>query len=340
MGCGTHAVGRFFKCSEDLEMKKLAMTAIAAATVLCAGAAQAYTVGTFSNGVVVPNVIHNGPTDTTAVGLINRSGGIRAVYWTFFDQDSNHVTDGCFPMTDSDYQPFVWSSESGTGLAGQRGYLVFALGTTAATATVATACSAASAVGIAAPGAGARLAANAFQVDATNKDVAYIPVIDGDLTLAAGSNLTTLGPTSLVSAVGAATVGDVMNMRYFIDGATGGTDTLIAVWSTGDQRGTHTVNMFDDKQARKSVNFKLDHRELDWFNPETIPGRPAGFVDGFIEWNTGTVPGDYLTLPGAVAGNDLATAGGSVFTFSVINSPAFGAMQTVLGAHHAGPAAP
>ena len=331
MGCGTHAVGRFFKCSEDLEMKKLAMTAIAAATVLCAGAAQAYTVGTFSNGVVVPNVIHNGPTDTTAVGLINRSGGIRAVYWTFFDQDSNHVTDGCFPMTDSDYQPFVWSSESGTGLEGQRGYLVFALGTSVTGATVATACSAASAVGI---GAG-RLAANAFQVDATNKDVAYIPVIDGDLTLAAGSNLTTLGPTSLVSAAGAAPVGDVMNMRYFIDGATGGTDTLIAVWSTGDQRGTHTVNMFDDKQARKSVNFKLDHQELDWFNPETIPGRPAGFVDGFIEWKTGVVPGDYLTLPGAVAGSALGSiAGGSVFTFSVINSPAFGAMQTVLGAHH------
>ena len=333
MGCGTHAVGRFFKCSEDLEMKKLAMTAIAAATVLCAGAAQAYTVGTFSNGVVVPNVIHNGPTDTTAVGLINRSGGIRAVYWTFFDQDSNHVTDGCFPMTDSDYQPFVWSSESGTGLEGQRGYLVFALGTSVAGATVATACSAASAAAIAAPGAGARLAANAFQVDATNKDVAYIPVVDGPLALA--GNLTTLGPTSLTLAAGAAPVGDVMNMRYFIDGATGGTDTLIAVWSTGDQRGTHTVNMFDDKQGRKSVNFKLDHTELDWFNPETIPGRPAGFVDGFIEWNTGTAPGDYLSLPGAVAGNELAAAGGSVFTFSVINSPAFGAVQTVLGAHHA-----
>ena len=332
MGCGTHAVGRFFKCSEDLEMKKLAMTAIAAATVLCAGAAQAYTVGTFSNGVVVPNVIHNGPTDTTAVGLINRSGAgaVRAVYWTFFDQDSNHVTDGCFPMTDSDYQPFVWSSESGTGLEGQRGYLVFALGTSFTGMTAATACSAQSSAAI---DTGGRLAANAFQVDATNKDVAYIPVVDGDLTLA--GNLTTLGPTSLTLAAGAAPVGDVMNMRYFIDGATGGTDTLIAVWSTGDQRGTHTVNMFDDKQGRKSVNFKLDHTELDWFNPETIPGRPAGFVDGFIEWNTGTAPGDYLSLPGAVAGNELAAAGGSVFTFSVINSPAFGAVQTVLGAHHA-----
>ena len=331
MGCGTHAVGRFFKCSEDLEMKKLAMTAIAAATVLCAGAAQAYTVGTFSNGVVVPNVIHNGPTDTTAVGLINRSGGIRAVYWTFFDQDSNHVTDGCFPMTDSDYQPFVWSSESGTGLEGQRGYLVFALGTSVANATVATACSAASAAGI---GAG-RLAANAFQVDATNKDVAYIPVVDGPLTLAAG-DLTNLGPTSLVSAFGAAPVGDVMNMRYFIDGAAGGTETRIVVWSTGDHRGTHTVNMFDDKQGRKSVNFELNHAELDWFDPETIPGRPAGFVDGFIEWNPGAVvPADFATKGGVAPA--LATGPGSVFTYSVIDAPAFGAVQTVLGAHHLAP---
>ena len=63
-------------------MKKFAMAAVAAAA-LSAGVAQAYTVGTFSNGFVVPNVIHNGPTDTTAVGLINQTGTSAAVYWTF-----------------------------------------------------------------------------------------------------------------------------------------------------------------------------------------------------------------------------------------------------------------
>ena len=46
-------------------MKKFAMAAVAAAA-LSAGVAQAYTVGTFSNGFVVPNVIHNG--DTVATG--------------------------------------------------------------------------------------------------------------------------------------------------------------------------------------------------------------------------------------------------------------------------------
>ena len=54
-------------------MKKFALAAVAAAA-LTAGVAQAYTVGSFSNGFVVPNVIHNGAaTNTTAVGIINQS---------------------------------------------------------------------------------------------------------------------------------------------------------------------------------------------------------------------------------------------------------------------------
>lgn len=138
-------------------MKKFAMAAVAAAA-MTAGVAQAYTVGTFTNGVVVPNVIHNGASDTTAVGLINQSGATRAIYWTFFDQNSAHITDGCFTMTDKDYQGFVWSSMSGAGLEGKRGYLVFAVGATGAVPQ--TACGAA-AVSIAG-GATVGISANAF----------------------------------------------------------------------------------------------------------------------------------------------------------------------------------
>lgn len=312
-------------------MKKFALAAVAAAAALGAGVAQAYTVGTFSNGLVVPNVIHNGAADTTAVGLINQTATVIPVFWTFFDQNSNHVTDGCFPMTPKDYNPFVWSAESGLGLAGQRGYLVFATGLAPAGITVANACAAANSAAL---GAGS-IAANAFQVDAVNKDVAFIPVIDGPLTIA--GDLSTMGPTSMSAVAGARTVpggaaaAPVFSMRYFIDGVAGGDDTRVVVWSTGDQRGTHTVNMFDDKQNRKSVNFKLSFAELDYFDPETIPGRPAAFVDGFIEWNpSAAVPADF---PG-VAGTDLFTLGGSAFTYSVIGSTAFGAVQTVLGAHN------
>lgn len=312
-------------------MKKFAMAAVAAAA-MTVGVAQAYTVGTFTNGVVVPNVIHNGAADTTAVGLINQSSTVVPVFWTFFNQDSGHVTDGCFPMTPKDFTPFIWSAQSGLGLEGARGYLVFAAGVngTAGALTVANACAATNS---ASSDSGALLAANAFQVDVANQDLAFVPVIDGPLEIT--GDLSTMGPENLVSVGGAFNVsaGDVntISMRYFIDGAAGGNDTRVVVWSTGNQKGTHTVNMYDDAQNRKSVNFKLAHTELDWFDPETIPGRPAAFVDGFIEWApAGALPADYSPADGT---GSLFAEGGSVFAYSLISAPAFGAVQTVLGAH-------
>jgi len=317
-------------------MKKFALAAVAAAA-LSAGVAQAYTVGTFSNGVVVPNVIHNGAADTTAVGLINQAATVVPVFWTFFNQNSGHVTDGCFPMTPKDFQPFVWSAMSGLGLEGQRGYLVFAVGVNTfapAAATTANACAAANSVALAAPA--GQLSANAFQVDSVNKDLAFVPVIDGPLAIA--GDLSTMGPASLTAVAGARAVPagpsvvPMFSMRYYIDGAAGGNDTRIVVWSTGSQFGTHTVNMYDDAQNRKSVNFKLNFSELDWFDPETIAGRPASFVDGFIEWMpVSALPADYPVAGGV---GSLFNLGGSAFTYSLISAPAFGAVQTVLGAHN------
>ncbi len=297
-------------------MKKLAMTAVAAAAVLGAGAAHAYTSGTFSNGFVVPNVIHEASGATTAVGIINTTNGNVPVYWTFHDQESKHVTDGCFVMTAKDYEPFVWSANAGTGMAGKRGYLVFAVGNTA-TPTCGTSNEAASLAT-----SSAIIAGNAFYVDPVAKDVAFTPVIDGPLTLT--GNLTKLDAGSLTAVGGAAPVGGLQKIsaRYFVDGAPGGNDTSIVVWSTGNQKATYTVNMFDDKQNRKSVNFDLQHAELDWFNPEEIGGRPAAFLDGFIEWD----------VPSLGSGTSSVSTG-SVFVYSVISSPAFGAVQTVLGAH-------
>jgi hypothetical protein len=306
-------------------MKKFAMAAVAAAA-MTAGVAQAYTAGTFSNGVVVPNVIHNGPTDTTAVGLVNQSGVAKGVFWTFFDQNSKHITDGCFVMTDKDYTPFVWASESGGGLEGKRGYLVFSVGGGAAGGATTCATTAANV----APGTSGdeEIAAHAFQVNTVSQDVAYTPVIDGPLTFdAAVTDLTVLDAASLVGVTGAAQSlaaggGDAQfSMRYFLDG---GASTNIVVWSTGSHKGSHTVNIYDDKQNRKSVNFDLAFDELDWFNPAAIAGRPANFVDGFIEWNANA------TL---LAADGVTLIDGSVFSYSVISAPAFGATQTVLGFH-------
>ncbi|MFD1710182.1 hypothetical protein ACFSF0_06170 [Ottowia flava] len=290
--------------------------------------------GTFSNGFVVPNVIKEANGGTTTVGLMNNSESSIPVYWTFHNQESGHVADGCFVMTAKDYEPFVWADRAGTGMDGYRGYLVFAVGTTATGAGAPPLCGTADAAATLAAS-GPILAGSAFYVDPVNKDVAFTPVIDGPLTIPAGNNLTTLGPDSVTAVGGAASLTTANNqtfaMRYFVDGAPGGNDTAIVVWSTGDQRGTYTVNMFDNAQNRRSVNFQLDHAELDWFNPETIAGRPSTFVDGFISWmpKAAAVSG----IPSGVTRTHITARNTSVFTYSVISAPAFGAVQTVLGAH-------
>lgn len=305
-------------------MKKFAMAAVAAAA-MSVGVAQAYTVGTFTNGVVVPNVIQNGAGDTTAVGLVSTTGG--CVFWTFFDQDSGHVKDGVFNMTANDFHGFVWadSANSGVGLSGKRGYLVFTMSDATA---VAGKCP--NSTTLTAASTTRDLAANAFHVNAAAKDVAFVPVIDGPLSFDGTYTLNNLKEESLVSVGGALTLGGSdttadLYMRYYIDGNAGGTDTNIVVWSTGDQRGSHTVYMFNDKQDQYSVNFKLNYSELDYFDVESIPGRDPGYLDGFLLWpvNLDTFKGKRTASPSTV----------SVITYSVISAPAFGAVQTVLGAH-------
>lgn len=340
-------------------MKKFALAAVAAAA-MTAGVAQAYTVGSFSNGFVVPNVIHNGAANTTAVGIVNQSTGTIPVFWTWFDQNSNHGVDGCFGMTAKQYTGFNWASVSGVGMENKRGYLVFAVGVPAAGATAANVCVGATQT-LAAVGPTAQIAGNAFFVDVAGKSVAYTPVIDGPLILAAGTNLTTMGPLSLQRVAGAASIAGAapvqpepaavpaaagsnanvlfgranttqLSLRYFIDGAVGGNDTRITVWSTGNHKGTHTVNIYDNAQNRQSVNFILAESELSWFDPESIAGRPAAFTDGFIEWNPSVLPADAPTASASVEG-PIATIGGDVVAYSTIIAPAFGAVQTLLGAH-------
>jgi hypothetical protein len=309
-------------------MKKFAMAAVAVAAMM-AGGAQAYTAGTFSNGAVVPNVIHNGSTQFTAVGVVNQTGRTVPVFWTFFDQNSGHITDGCFVVTDKGYRSFNWMAESGNGLENRRGYLVFAAGGSTVSNPVAGPTCADTGHDVT-----AQIGVHAFQVDTTAQDVAYTPVIDGPLgtnTLGVGieGDLTTMDNASIGVVAGAAQSGATaatgnarFSMRYYLEN---GSSTNIVVWSTGRQNRSHTVNIFDNAQNRKSVNFDLTQQELDWFNPATIAGRPANFVDGFIEWNANGALRNAATPPAPVAG--------SIFTYSVMVAPAFNATQTVLGMH-------
>lgn len=282
-------------------MKKLAMTAIAAAALMSAGVANAYTTGTFQNGFVVPNVYKSGPTKTTAVGLINKSGATVPVYWAFFDVNSNHKYDGCFEMTNNDMESFVWSDRSPARFEGERGYLVFAAGNSSSCEADDTLSST------------AQINGQAFYVDLDANDVAYTPVIDGPLTI--GGDLVTMGPDSLTEVGGATPFGSVLNLKYY---TAGGATTAITIWSTGDHSGNHTVQVYDNAQNRNSTQMELENAELDVVvldgSGNDAVARDDSFTDGFIEWVT-------------------PSQSGSVFAYSTIDAPAFGAVQTILGAH-------
>lgn len=330
-------------------MKKLSL-AMAVSAALAAGTANAYNLGVATSGLMVPNVIHNGGTDTTAVGMVARSA--TNVFWVFFDENSNHVTDGQFAVTANDVAPFIWATEAGLGLDGVRGYLVFTMDGT-------------SADGVLAEGETTNvMTGNAFHV--TPGDVAYVPALPlmaGALDSATANSsagdyvlpvtLSTMTGASIRAArltgVRSSTVArpTSMDIRYFIDGTVGNADTTYITFWTADEFtvgvvDTWTANMYDTAQNRKSINFVLTNDNQNTIDVEGIVGRPATFLDGFIN-----VPLPTLAAPGLqVAGVDCAvpfdwtgaamTANctGGVLAYSVVVSSVFGAAQTLLAGHN------
>ena len=298
---------------------------------LAASWGHAYEMGTYEYGLLVPNVVHNGVSDTTAVGLIADGCGVPEidVYWTFFDNNSKHVTDGVFRMTNSDVYAFVWAEHSGLGLEGTHGYLTFFVDTNGD-----------GALDPRDVPAGKCLAAEAFHVVAADNDVAYVPVwpvrpsnLNGgqipDLTILDKTTLVTLqeGAQDRVGAGG----NETLVMRYSISN---GDTTDIVVWSAesiGGPNVLYTVNMFDDEENRKSLNYALPNEEQNIIDPAAITGRPANFVNGFIEWAT---PDDALGQYTNTVGGFEGTSANGIVSYSVIRSSGFSARQTVLNPHH------
>ncbi len=324
-----------------MKMKKLAL-GMAVAAAMGGTSAWAVTESEYAVGLLVPNVIFKANGETTAVGIISRAKG--TVYWTFFDENSNHVTDGQFDVTANDFHSFLWKEEAGLGLEDKRGYLVFVAdvaGGTPPSCTstpdgVITACDAAL----------SPIAGHAVQVIPPN-DAAFVPsfpLANVDLSdfpitptnlgpadvdyLVAGANCVAAG-SSITGSIGTLTesitgpYNDDIDMRYCIDDCAGGNaETNILVWSAQMIKGTYTVNMFDDEQNRKSVNFTLPNEEQNFIDPKTIAGRPANFTDGFIRWD---VPCGYTDT-----GHKTAAPWNGVVSFSTISAPAFGAVQTIV----------
>lgn len=296
-------------------MKKLAIAAAAAAS-LAAGIANAYTTGTFSNGFVVPNVYHNGAGDKTVVGILaNQQVGVN---WVFYDENSKHVRDGCISMTENDFEAFDWSSpKSGTvnldvtQFAGKRGYLVFAVGASTANGTSPKGnCGVYDAyLGFTS---GQYIAGAAFHVNTAKQDVAYVPVIDGPLTAPGNVNFALVANDPITSVAGAAPLNATHYLRFY---TAGGANTEIVIWNTGLSNAANfqtTGYPFDTEQRPYgSVSFGLKNKELNVLDAKALVGTAP--VDGFFKWQAAS-----------------ATTTGQIFTYSVINAPAFGALQSIV----------
>ena len=284
-------------------MKKLGLS-LAVAAALGAGAAGAYTVGTVDDGVLIPNVIHGNGEGTTAIGVINHSSADVTVYWTFFDQDSKHITDGEFDLTGNDFYGFVWSEEAGVGLENMRGYLVF-FGDQDDDMHLRT-------------GLQAQISATAFQANAATQDAVYIPTFPIDWTDLATtvSDPTVLDAGSLAGLRAGAQNGSVLDLRY--DFSDSDLSSRIVLWATDNLNKTTTVNMYNDEQARKSVNFTCgkEESELCFVDPLTIVGRPADFDRGFVRYQ--------------YVGTDATSA---AVSYSTVTSQNFGSTQTLLNTH-------
>ena len=275
------------------------------AMMFMAGQVSAVTLGMYDTGQLVPKVYHDGANVDTVVGLTcvdgPLPGGACMVYWTFFDVDSTHITDGIIPMTNNDFEAFSWQAESGFGLEGVDGYIVFTSGTAADAASATN-----------------DIFANAFMVDIAGGDAVFTPVVPLDIRdYAPGVDIKFMDATSIVSLTNGTAPGQVLDIRYWIDPAYCAM-TAVVLWSVCDVSGTYTVNIFNDDEDWKSLNFVLPNEELNLMDPSTLLGRPAGFIDGFIRY---TVPAGACVAP--EIRNDM-------FVFSYVDSNLIGAMQTLL----------
>jgi hypothetical protein len=272
------------------------------AMMFMAGQASAVTLGMYDTGQLVPKVYHDGACVDTVVGITCAKTGGCNVYWTFFDVDSTHITNGMISMSEDDYEPFSWMTESGFGLEGVDGYLVFTSGAAANSASATN-----------------DIFANAFMVDLAGNDLVFIPVVPLDIEdYASGVDIKFMDATSIVSLDNGTRPGQVLDIRYWIDPAYCAI-TSIVFWSVCDVSGTYTVNIFNDDEEWKSLNFALPNEELNIIDPATFLGRPAGFIDGFIRY----------TVPEDVCGVD-SESRNDMFVFSYVDSNLLGALQTLL----------
>jgi len=250
---------------------------------------------------LVPYANFTSGGNLTAVGLLARKSG--TLYWAFFDGNGNRRANSSFPIEANELHPFFWNpiTAGDNTLEGQPGFLLFALDTngdaqiTDADWPV-------------------PLGANAFYI-APPDDVAYIPTLNVDYSWLASSSPVSWNDQPVMDVLSVYT-GVTVDIQYYIDGAHGGDDTAIVIWSPRRMASPQNMTLHNGDRISKPIGVELPNENLNLIDLETNAEVTSGFFgDGYLRWN----------VPNA-SDDDQVT----LFLFSMVSSPAFGAIQTLL----------
>ena len=289
-------------------MVKKILLALLAATMMYIQPAQGAAMNVVKQLLMVPWVHYN-TNVTTAVGVGSRRNG--NVYWAFFDVNGNRRASGQFAVTEFSSTPFVWSAQAAAsgqaGLNNLHGYLLFGLDTNGdATITGSDSCC---------------ISGNAFYVDLSANDVAYVPTLgfgNSHLSKKNTAQWTSHPIADLPNHEGwAVDTGSFAMLSYLMDGTAGGDDTRFYVWTVQRLGTTQSVTVHDGAGSSKVISVQILNDHLNVLDPETHPDIDASFYpDGFVRWQ----------FPKASDGVTDAQA----FMFSIVSSDTFMASQTMM----------
>lgn len=280
-------------------MRTLATT-LALSLALPVIGAQAASLNIYANCALLPWGTFGAPGVTTAVGLTSRVDG--AVEWAFFNPNGDRLDSGRFSIDADELAGITLDAVLTPLLANSEGFMLFCLdsnGDEIIDNTDET-----------------DLAANAFYVDLPNNDVAYLPVWsvdDGDLDDPDPDNWTSepLVSISLLAAV----PGHELDMQYLIDGTPNSGDGTRIILFTTDETNLQTSMQAFGPGGQTPVDVPLPNRNLNVVDVES--------VEEFVNLQ-GLRPSGYLRW--VVPAN-----AGSTVAFSLVGSPTFGALQTLIG---------
>lgn len=279
------------------------VTALWVAVCLSASAVvQASAPNEYDSAQMVPYANFTAAGNITAVGVLARQSG--SVYWAFFDGDGNRRAHNSFSILANELHPFIWNSQTaGASLADVEGFLLFAIDTNGDGQ-------------ITNADGSDNLGANAFYIVPPD-DVAYIPTIDVDdseLINPLPANWTVPPVTGLPDKF--AETGDTVDIQYLIDGASGGDDTAIIIWTTRQMASSQSMALHDGDGTSKAINTPFLQDNLNVIDLEADNEVTSAFFgEGYVRW----------AIPDGGDGSSV-----DVFLFSMVSSPTFGAIQTLL----------